>query len=216
MSFDCQHICYVWWACFSTWRVFWKNDTKLARSFNIRFHYTDTVLSLSNNKLGNFVDLHLEIDREDRLRTKMYEKRDDFNFSIVNFSFICSTCQLIRYSGACDFIERGLLLANKLLNQWFLVVKMKSSLQKFDGHHHDLVNRCGVPVPQIATDMFRFFCFYVITIRSFPQSSLITRFVIRLTRRVPHVELKPLTLSEYLSSFRFLVWCVLFELQFSL
>ena len=108
MSFDCQHICYVWWACFSTLgilmgtnyfftrrrqttcRVFWKNDTKLARSFNIMFHYTDTVLSLSNNKLGNFVDLHLEIDSEDRLRTKMYEKRDDFNFSIVNFSFICS------------------------------------------------------------------------------------------------------------------------------
>jgi hypothetical protein len=30
-------------------------------------------------------DLHLEIDSEGRLRTKLYDKRDDFNFPIVNF-----------------------------------------------------------------------------------------------------------------------------------
>jgi hypothetical protein len=37
-----------------------------------------------------FLDLHLEIDSEGRLRTKLYDKRDDFNFPIVNFPFICS------------------------------------------------------------------------------------------------------------------------------
>jgi hypothetical protein len=36
------------------------------------------------------VDLHLEIDSVVRLRTKHYDKRDDFNFPIVNFPFICS------------------------------------------------------------------------------------------------------------------------------
>jgi hypothetical protein len=30
------------------------------------------------------------MDSEGRLRTQLYDKRDDFNFSIVNFPFICS------------------------------------------------------------------------------------------------------------------------------
>jgi len=65
---------------------------------------------------------YLEIDSEDRLRTKLYDKRDDFNFPIVNLPFICSNIpavpaygvyisQLIRYSRACgsyqDFLDRG-------------------------------------------------------------------------------------------------------------
>ena len=36
------------------------------------------------------LDPHLEIDSEGRLRTKIYDKRDDFNFPIVNFPIICS------------------------------------------------------------------------------------------------------------------------------
>jgi hypothetical protein len=40
----------------------------------------------------------------------------------------------------------------------------------------------------------------VITSRSFPHSWLITRFVTRLTRRVPLVEQELLTLTEHLSS----------------
>jgi len=39
---------------------------------------TDTYRSAS------YLDLHLEIDSEGRLRTKLYDKRDDFNFPIVN------------------------------------------------------------------------------------------------------------------------------------
>jgi hypothetical protein len=39
---------------------------------------------------ASYLDLHLEIDSEGRLTTKLYDKRDDFNFPIVNFSFICS------------------------------------------------------------------------------------------------------------------------------
>jgi hypothetical protein len=30
------------------------------------------------------------IDSDDRLKTQLYDKRDDFNFPIVNFPFICS------------------------------------------------------------------------------------------------------------------------------
>jgi hypothetical protein len=87
----------------------------------------------------------------------------------VNFPFICSNIpaapaygvyvsQLIRYSRACgsyqDFLDRGLLLTRKLLNQGFLFIKLKSSLRKFYCRHHDLVERYGISVSQMTTDMF--------------------------------------------------------------
>jgi hypothetical protein len=107
------------------------------------------------DRSASYLDLHLEIDSEGWLRTKLYDKRDDLNFPIVNFPFICSNIpaapaygvyisQLIRYSRACgsyqDFLNIGLLLTRKLLNQGFLLVKLKSSLGKFYSRHHDLVN----------------------------------------------------------------------------
>ena len=36
----------------------------------------------------------------------------------------------------------------------FLLVKLKSSFQKFYGRHHDLVDRYGISVSQLTTDMF--------------------------------------------------------------
>ena len=170
-----------------------KNEKRLVRSFNFTFRYIGDVLSLNNSRLGDFVDriypnqleiknttdtdrsalyldLHLEIDSDGRLRTKLYDKRDDFNFPIVNFPFICSNIpaasvygvyisQMIQYSRACgsyqDFLDRWLLLTGKLLNQGFLLVKLKSSLRKFYGRHHDLVGRYGISVSQMTTDMFQ-------------------------------------------------------------
>ena len=90
-------------------------------------------------------------------------------FPIVIFPFVCSNIpvvpaygvyisQLIRYSTACvsyqDFLDRELLLTRKLLNQGFLLVKLKELLRKFYGRHHDLVDRYGISVSQITTDMF--------------------------------------------------------------
>ena len=87
-----------------------------------------------------------KIESEDRLITKVYEKRDDFHFPILNFPFTCSNIPaapafgayifpMIRYSRACgsyqDFLDRGFLLTRMLLNQGFLLVK--SSLRKFYG-----------------------------------------------------------------------------------
>jgi len=130
-----------------------KHGKKLTRSFNFMFRYINVVLSLSNSKLGDFLDriyptdheikdstdtarsasyldLHLEIDNEGRLRTKLYDERDDSNFPIVNFPFICSNIptapaygvyisQVIRYTRACgsyhDFLDTRLLLTMKLL-----------------------------------------------------------------------------------------------------
>ena len=104
------------------------------------FGYTDDVLSLNNfvdsiypiepeiidttdtDRSTSYLDLHLEIDNELRLRMKLYDKRDDFNSTIVNFPFMRSTIpsahayglyisQMIRYSRACgsyqDFHDRS-------------------------------------------------------------------------------------------------------------
>ena len=83
----------------------------------------------------SYLDLHLQIDSKGRLRTNLYDKRDDFNFPIVNFPFIYSNIsaapaygvyisQLIRYSRAYgsyqDFLDRELLLTRKLLKQGWL------------------------------------------------------------------------------------------------
>ena len=94
------------------------------RSFNFTLCYIDDALSLSNSKLGDFVDriypieheikyttytarcawyldLQLEIDSEGRLRVQLYEKRDDFNFPILNFPFIFSTIPVGPSYGVC-------------------------------------------------------------------------------------------------------------------
>jgi hypothetical protein len=67
--------------------------------------------------------------------------------------------QMIRYSRVCgsykNSLDRGLLLTRKVLNQGFLLVKLKSSLWKRYGLHHDLVDRYGISVSQMTTDMFR-------------------------------------------------------------
>jgi hypothetical protein len=58
------------------------------RSTVCTHRYADCLLKNTSTK--EYLDLHLEIDSEGRLTTKLYDKRDDFNFPIVNFSFICS------------------------------------------------------------------------------------------------------------------------------
>ena len=44
----------------------------------------------TTDRSASYLDLHLEIDSEGRLRTKLYDKIDYFNLPIVNLSFICS------------------------------------------------------------------------------------------------------------------------------
>ena len=65
---------------------------------------------------------------------------------------------MIRYSRVCgsyqDFLDRGLLLTRKLLNQGLLFVKLKSSVRTCYGRHHDLVDRYGISVSQMTTDIF--------------------------------------------------------------
>jgi hypothetical protein len=127
-------------------------------------------VTTDTDRSASYLDLHLEIDSQGRLITKFYDKTDNFIFPIVNIPFICSNIpgapaygvyisKLIRYSRACgsyqDFLDRGLLLTRKLLSKGFLLVKLMSSLRKFYGRHHDLVDRYWISVSQMTTNMLR-------------------------------------------------------------
>ena len=77
---------------------------------------TDTV------KSALFLDIHLEIDGKGKLLTKLFDKRDDFSFHIVNFLFICGNIssasaygvfisQLVRYARDGRYYAEFLYLA---------------------------------------------------------------------------------------------------------
>jgi hypothetical protein len=57
-------------------------------SRNIELEIKDTT---DTDRFASYLDLHLDIDSEGQLRMKLYDKRDDFNFPIVNFPFITQT-----------------------------------------------------------------------------------------------------------------------------
>ena len=114
---------------------------------NINNVYFDNIVSqiypseLQLNKVNTsdteatFLDLHLSIS-EDIVSTKIYDKRDDFDFEIVNFPFLNGDVprstsygvyisQLIYFARASsydpDFNTRNKLLSQKLLKQayWY-------------------------------------------------------------------------------------------------
>jgi hypothetical protein len=55
---------------------------------------TDTASSAS------FLDLYLEFDDSGQLSTKIYDKRDDFNFKIINFANVCGGVPASPYENA--------------------------------------------------------------------------------------------------------------------
>jgi hypothetical protein len=130
---------------------------KIAVSFSHTFRYIDDVLSIDNHNFHNYVhliypdelkikdttesdksasylDILLSIDSNGRLANSLYDKRDDFDFAIVNFPFLCNNIplspaydvyvsQLSRYARSCfayeDFSKRVGLLTNKLMLQGY-------------------------------------------------------------------------------------------------
>ena len=159
--------------------------------FNFTYRYIDYVLSLKNTKFAeylefiyprelqiketteiaassSYLDCYLYIDNGN-LATRLYDKRDDFNFPIVNFPFLSSNIpsapaygvhvsKLIRYARTCsnyqDFMERGKVLITKLLSQGYQKTKLLATLKKFYRRHHDLVNHYNVAVSKTVSDVF--------------------------------------------------------------
>jgi hypothetical protein len=150
----------------------------LAVAFYSTFRYIDDVLSINNNQFHSYVDsiypseleikdttvsstpasyldVLLKLDTNGKIMTQLYDKRDDFNFSIVNFPYLCSNIsaspaygvyisQLIRYARAYStydqFLVRGsLLLTNKLMSQGFKLSRLQAAFRKFYGRYNDLI-----------------------------------------------------------------------------
>ena len=92
-----------------------------------------------------FLDLHLSISN-DIVSTKIYDKRDDFDFEIVNFPFLDGDVprstsygvyisQLIRFARAssyvADFNTSNKLLTQKLLNKAIGIINFEKHFQNF-------------------------------------------------------------------------------------
>ena len=85
--------------------------------------------------------------------SQIYDKRDDFNFEIVNFPFLNGEVsrspsygvyisQLIRFARVCsnaeDFKNRNLFLTAKLLKQGYRYHKIRKAFSKFYHRHSEL------------------------------------------------------------------------------
>ena len=154
------------------------NGFYLIHAFNSTSRYLDDLLNIDNilfehmlhriypaelqlNKANAFdteaaiLDLNLSI-HNDIVSTKIYDKRDDFNFDIVNFPFLDGDVhqrpsygvyisQLIRFARASlhvtDFNNRNKLLTAKLLNQGYRYHKLRKAFSKFYCRHFELIEK---------------------------------------------------------------------------
>jgi hypothetical protein len=94
-----------------------EKNNPLAVAFNSTFRYINEVLSINNDQfhsyvdsiylseleikdtkesstLASYLDVLLNKDAGRKRRTHLYDKRDDFSFTIVNFPYICSNIPL--------------------------------------------------------------------------------------------------------------------------
>ena len=105
-----------------------------------------------------FNDLHLLISN-DIVSTKIYDKRGDFDFDIVNFPFLdgdvpCSTSygvhisQLIRFARVSSYIDdfntRNKLLTQKLLEEGYRYHNLRKTFSKFYRRYYDLISKFQV------------------------------------------------------------------------
>ena len=159
----------------------WSNQRihHLARSLNLRFRYIDNVFSLNSHSIGDFthriclkeseiknttdtlksasyLDLHLKIDGKGKPLSKLYDKRNDFSFRIVNFpSTVATSLQYLRM----EFSYHNIRYARACCTQTFRVAHWLLSLDMY------------------YFDYFMFFvvwvCFPLITFFWFPVESLL-------------------------------------------
>ena len=150
-------------------------------AFNPTSRYLDDILNINNVYFDNmvsqihpsalqldkantsdteaaFLDLHLSISN-DIVSTKIYNKRDDFDFELVNFPFLDGDVphsisygvyifQLIRFARASssitEFNTRNKLLTQKLLKQGYRYHKLRKTFSKFYRRYIDLICKCQV------------------------------------------------------------------------
>ena len=157
------------------------NQSGVIEAFNSTSRYLDDLLNMDNNFFdsmvnriypselqlnkanvsdaeASFLDLHLSIS-DGFVKTKIYDKRDDFDFDIVNFPFLDGDVpgsasygfyisQLIRFarvsSHVDDFNTRNKVLTTNLLRQGYRYHKLCKAFSKFYRRHFDIVSKYNV------------------------------------------------------------------------
>ena len=146
------------------------NQTDIIEAFNSTSRYLDDLLDnpyfeqivgqiypteLQLNKANSsdteapFLDLNLSITNG-IVSSKIYDKRDDFNFEIVNFPFLDGDVprspsygvyisQLIRFARVCC-----LFLTVKLLKQGYRLHKIRKAFSKFHHRHSELIVKYNI------------------------------------------------------------------------
>lgn len=112
----------------------------------------------SSDKHASFLDLDLTVAQNNEIVSKIYDKRDDFGFGIVNFpwldgdiprapSYGIYISQLVRFARACsdvrNFHSRNLYLTSKLLSQGYRYHKLRKSFGKFYKKYRELLLKYG-------------------------------------------------------------------------
>lgn len=114
--------------------------------------YVDSICS-SELEIKDIKDILLNRDISGKLTSVHYDRRDDFNFPIVNSPCSCSNISssaqslyvlhLIRCARTCAVYEqvlsRGKLLTNKLFLQGFQQSRLRAAFRKFDGRYNNCV-----------------------------------------------------------------------------
>ena len=151
----------------------------VASKFNLTFRYIDDLISFNNSKFeqyltdiyprelqikptslsefqSHYLDLTFMRDSDNNLSTKLYDKRDDFPFSIVNFPFLSSNIpsspaygvyisQLIRYARCCslynDFTARHKILVARLISQGYQKNRLSNTFKKFYDRYSELIGK---------------------------------------------------------------------------
>ena len=172
-------------------KVIKEGKGKLARKFNLSYRYIDDLISFNNKRFKEFIsDIYpkeLTISETTGstsvasyldllfIRDKLDDKRDSFDFHIVNFPFMSSNIpsapaygvyasQLIRYALCCsnysNFLSRHRVLVTRLLSQGIKANRLSSTFKKFYGRHTDLVGQYKKSVCQMFADSISWNDFY--------------------------------------------------------
>ena len=110
-----------------------------------------------------FIALDLST-HNDIVSTKIYDKRDDFNFDIVNVPFLDGDVprrpsygvyisELIRFARASshvtDFSNRNKFITAKLLKQGYQYRKLRKAFSKFNRRHFELIEKYHVSLKKL-------------------------------------------------------------------